>query len=119
MDIDKIKSVLGSLNASSDQILISMLVSADGLPLLAEGMDADIELKGALYIELALLASRISAELGCGQTEEIFVRSKHGCVVLWPIGEVAVLACMANSGIDTYRMQMLAWKAVVRLQSIL
>lgn len=118
MDEKIIGKVLSDLAASSDDILLSMLINADGFPMCSVGMDVDADFKGALYTELAHLAARISGELDCGETEEIFVRSRKGCIVIWPISELAVLACMATSNIDSFKMQMLTWKAVAKLKRI-
>lgn len=115
-DID---SVLKELNNTNSQILLSMVITPDGLALAYEGNVDDFEKVGALYIELQLVCRKIMSELNYGELEEMFIRSKSGCVVLLPITDKGLLACMSTPDVNSSKMQIFTWKAVNRLSRIM
>ena len=119
MDIEKIESTLKSLNESNPQILLSMIISLDGLTLAYEGHVDEHERVGALYIELQLVCEKIMSELKYGELEEMFIRSKSGCVTIFPIFDKGILACMSTPNINSGLMQMVTWKAVNQLIKIM
>lgn len=119
LDEEKLNSVLKELNDSTPQILLSMVVTPDGLTLAYEGNVDDFEKVGASYIELQLVCKKIMTDLKYGGLEEMFVRSKAGCVTLFPIEEKGLLACMSTPDINASKMQMITWRAVTRLAKIL
>ena len=119
MEDDSIESVLKELNTTNPQILLSMVISPDGLTLAYEGNVDDSEHVGALYIELELVCRKIMTELEYGELEEMFVRSKSGCVVLMPIADKGLLACMSTPDINSSKLQIYTWKALSRLQKIM
>jgi predicted regulator of Ras-like GTPase activity (Roadblock/LC7/MglB family) len=84
-----------------------------------EGNVDDFEQVGALYIELQLVCKKIMAELKYGELEEMFIRSKSGCVVLLPIADKGLLACLSTPDINSSKMQMFTWKTVNKLAQIL
>jgi len=110
-----IDSVLKELNDANSQILLSMVVTPDGLVLAYEGCVDDFEQVGALYIELQLICRKIMSELNYGELEEMFIRSKSGCVALLPIADKGLLACMSTPDVNSSKMQIYTWKAVNRL----
>ncbi|HEC19374.1 MAG TPA: hypothetical protein ENI97_08520 [Gammaproteobacteria bacterium] len=117
--MDSIDSVLEELNQSHPQILLSMVITPDGLALAYCGNVDDFERVGALYIELQLVCRKIMAELDYGDVEEMFVRSKSGCVMLLPVAEKGLLACLSSSDVNAAKMQMFTWQAVNKLSRIL
>ena len=119
MEERNINSVLQELNRTSPQIMLSMVITPDGLALAYEGNVDDFEKVGALYIELQLTCKKIVSELNYGELEEMFIRSKSGCVIILPISDKGLLACMASSDVNFPKMQMFTWKAVSRLSKIL
>lgn len=119
MDQDNIQSVLKELNKSNTQILLSMIVTPDGLTLAYEGNVDDFEKVGALYIELQLVCGKIMSELKYGELEEMFIRSNSGCVVLLPISNKGLLACMSTPNINASMMQICTWKTVNRLSKLM
>lgn len=119
MDINAIESTLKSLNDSNPQILLSMIISPDGLALAYEGNVDDHERTGALYIELQLLCEKIMAELDYGKVEEMFIRSASGCVVMLPITNKGILACMSTPDVNSGVMQLVTWKAVNKLNKVM
>jgi predicted regulator of Ras-like GTPase activity (Roadblock/LC7/MglB family) len=114
-----INSVLKTLNNTNQQILMSMIISPNGLALSYEGNVDDFERVGALYIELQLVCRRIMLELNYGELEEMFIRSKSGCIVLQPISDKGLLACMSTPDVNFSKMQMFSWKAVNQLAQIM
>lgn len=119
MDIHEIESTLKSLNASNPQILLSMIISPDGLTLAYEGNVDDYEKVGALYIELQLLCEKIMAELNYGELEEMFIRSASGCVSMLPIINKGILACLSTPDVNSSALQLVTWKAVNKLRKIM
>ena len=119
MDIEAIESTLEELNNTNPQVLLSMIISPDGLTVAYRGNVEDHERTGALYIELQLLCEKIMSELDYGKLEEMFIRSASGCVVMLPIGKKGLLACLTSSDVNANMMQLVTWKAVNRLQRAL
>ena len=119
MDITEIESTLKQLNDSNPQILLSMIISPDGLTLAYEGNVDDYEKVGALYIELQLICEKIMSELRYGIVEEMFIRSASGCVVILPIAKKGILACMSTPDVNSGMMQMVTWKAVNKLGKVM
>ena len=115
MEINEIESTLKLLNDSNPQILLSMIISPDGLTLAYQGNVDDHEKTGALYIELQLLCEKIMSELDYGNVEEIFIRSASGCVVMLPIAKKGILACLSTPEVNSGKMQLVTWKAVNKL----
>jgi len=119
LDIPQIESTLKELNDSNPQILLSMLVSPDGLTIAHQGTVNDHERVGALYIELQLVCEKILSELQYEQIEEIFIRSASGCVVIFPVFDKGILACMSTPDVNSGKMQLITWKAVNKLAKAL
>lgn len=119
MDIQQIESTLKSLNDSNQKILLSVIVSLDGLTLAYEGNVDEPERVGALYIELQLVCEKIMSELKYGKLEEMFIRSDSGCVTILPIVNKGILACMSTPDINSSAMQLVTWKAINKLNKIM
>lgn len=118
MEEKTIESVLTELNESNPQIMLSMVITSDGLVLAYEGNVNDFEKVGALYIELQLVCKKIMSELSYGELEEVFVRSQSGCVMLMPISKTNLLACMSTPDVNFAKMQLITWKAANRLSKV-
>ena len=119
MNSSDIEQVLHWLNDQNEDILLSMVVSSDGLPLCHYGDAADCDQTGALYIELKLICDRVLAGLAIGPLEHIFVHAKQGCVDILPIDDLGVLACMGRPGINSRKLQLHAWRAVSSLRKVM
>ena len=115
MDIPAIESTLKQLNESNPEILLSMIITPDGLTLAYHGNVDDHDRTGALYIELQLICEKIMSELNYGALEEVFIRSASGCVAMLPIAKKGILACMSSPDINSARIQLITWKAVNKL----
>ncbi len=119
MEQENIELILKKLNNANPQILLSMIVTPDGLTLAYEGNVDDFERVGALYIELQLVCKKVMSELEYGELEEMFIRSKSGCVVLLPIADKGLLACMSTPDVNSSILQMFTWKSVSRLLEVM
>jgi len=119
LDIAEIKSTLKILNDSNPKILLSLIISPDGLTLAYEGNVDDYERTGALYIELQLLCEKIMSELDYGNFEEMFIRSAAGCVAMLPIMDKGILACLSTPDVNSGTMQLVTWKAVNKLNKVM
>ena len=119
MNAADIEQILRSLNDESEDILLSMVVSSDGLPLAYHGQSNDFDEAGALYIELKIICEKVLAGLAIGQLEHVFVHAQHGCVDILPIDDIGVLACMTRPGISTRKLQLYAWRAASSLRKLM
>ncbi len=119
MEVEKIDLILKELNDTNCQVLLSMVITPDGLVLAYEGNVDDFDRVGALYIELQLTCKKIMSELDYGQLEEMFIRSKSGCVFLLPIANKGLLACLSTPDVNSSKMQIFTWKAVTHLIRIM
>ena len=119
MEEKSIDSALKELNSTNPQILLSMVIAPDGLALAYEGNVDDFEMVGALYVELQLVCKKIMTDLKYGELEEMFIRSKSGCVVLLPIEDKGLLVCMSTPDINFSKMQMFTLKAVNQLSQLM
>lgn len=119
MEISQIQSILKNLMDSSSDIELAMIVTLDGLALAYEGRVDDQDQVAALTIELQLVCNKILHELNCGSVEDIFVRSRFGGVVILPIPDKGILACLIKPEAHTGKLQIQTWKAVKSLAAVL
>jgi len=92
-----LRPVLRALNASSEDIEASAVVSGDGLTIaavLGEGVDADRF--GAMCASLLALAARAAQEISRGQLKQVLVEGERGTMLLVHAGNDAVLAVAAR-----------------------
>lgn len=82
-NIRMIELALQDLNASSDDILASALVSNDGLPL-SFVLPADVEPDrvGGMTAAMLALGSRAARELQCGKMAQVTIQGDEGLIVL-------------------------------------
>lgn len=122
MEIVEIESVLEQLTESNPQVLLSMIVSPDGLNLAHYGNVEDPENVGALYSELDVVSDKIMTELQSGRLKEMFIRSEKACITILPISgteDKGILACMTTTDINSRLMMHIMWKAVNQLDKVM
>lgn len=119
MPASDLELVLQELNRANPSILLSIVISPDGLVIAHEGKVQDADRVAALYIELQLVCGKIIDELQYGQVEEMFIRSSSGCVTILPIFDKGILACMSTPEVNSGVMQLVTWKAVNKLARLL
>ena len=89
---------LNQLRSSSPDIQGAAIVSADGLPI-ASVLSPDVEEDrvAAMSAAMASLGERITAELGRGQFEQVYIKGDIGFALLTSVGPDAVLTVIASS----------------------
>jgi predicted regulator of Ras-like GTPase activity (Roadblock/LC7/MglB family) len=94
---DQMVSRLRLMQVASPDIEASAIVSVDGL-IIASALPNDVEEDRVSAMSAAMLSlgERISAELGRGTLEEVYVKGKQGYVILTSIGTEAVLTALAG-----------------------
>lgn len=88
---------LRDLQASSPDVEASAVVSVDGLTI-ASALPSNVEEDRVSAMSAAMLSlgERISGELGRGNLDQVYIRGKHGFVILMSVGEEAVLTVLAR-----------------------
>jgi len=90
---------LRELQTSTADIEASAVVSVDGL-IMASALPANVEEDRVSAMSAAMLSlgERIAGELRRGSLNEVYVKGKHGYVLLMSVGEDAVLTVLAREG---------------------
>ena len=90
---------LRDLQAGTPDVEASAVVSVDGL-IIASSLPAGVEEDRVSAMSAAMLSlgERISAELGRGQLDQVYIHGKQGYVLLKSAGNDAVLTVLAREG---------------------
>lgn len=85
------------LQASSDDVEASAVVSVDGLSM-ATALPVSVEEDRVSAMSAAMLSLgvRIASELGRESLDQVYIRGEHGFVVLMAVGTEAVLTVLAR-----------------------
>jgi hypothetical protein len=106
---DQMVSRLRQMQAASPDIEASAVVSVDGL-IIASALPNEVEEDRVSAMSAAMLSlgERISAELGRGSLEQVYIKGNEGFVILTSIGSEAVLTALArkNSKIGLIFLEM-------------
>jgi len=88
---------LRDLQASSPDVEASAVVSVDGLTM-ASALPQSVEEDRVAAMSAAMLSlgERIAGELGRGNLDQVYIRGKHGFVILMAVGQDAVLTVLAR-----------------------
>jgi len=94
---EQMVSRLRQMQAASPDIEASAVVSVDGL-IIASALPEEMEEDRVSAMSAAMLSlgERISAELGRGSLEQVFIKGGEGYVILTSIGAEAVLTALAR-----------------------
>lgn len=94
---DKMVARLRDMQAASQDIIASAVVSVDGLTM-ASALPGDVEEDRVAAMSAAMLSlgERISGELGRGSLDEVYIRGEEGFVLLTAVGDEAVLTALAR-----------------------
>ena len=94
---EQMVSRLRQMQAASPDIEASAVVSVDGL-IIASALPSEVEEDRVSAMSAAMLSlcERISAELGRGSLEQVFIKGGDGFVILTAIGNEAVLTALAR-----------------------
>ncbi len=97
---DQIKAILTDLNVDSVDIEASALISTDGLIIssaLSPGMDE--ERISTMVGAMLSLGEQTTAELSCGNLEQVMISGAQGYVLIVHAGNDAVLCAIASKAI--------------------
>jgi hypothetical protein len=94
---EQMVSRLRQMQADSPDIEASAVVSVDGL-IIASALPNEVEEDRVSAMSAAMLSlgERISAELGRGSLEQVYIKGGEGFVILTSIGDEAVLTALAG-----------------------
>lgn len=93
----KLRSILRSMNGSSNEIEASAVITGDGFTLasvLDESVDADRY--GAMCASLLALSNRAAQEISRGELKQVMIEGDRGAMLLVYAGEDTVLALAAK-----------------------
>jgi len=95
--LSKARGMLRALQATSDRIEASALVSHDGL-MLASVLSSEVNADrfGAMCASLLALATRAAGEVDRGELRQIILDGAHGPMLLTRAGNTGVLAVAAS-----------------------
>lgn len=96
-DID---NILKDMNAASDEILLSMVATTDGLTITTLGAVYDEQKVGAMCSELLAVCAKSAKELQLGDINEMFLRCSDSNMLIIPAGQMVVLALMTKQEIN-------------------
>lgn len=90
---------LRDLQSGTPDVEASAVVSVDGL-IMASSLPAGIEEDRVSAMSAAMLSlgDRISAELGRGMLDQVYIHGDGGYVILMSVGDEAVLTTLAREG---------------------
>ena len=95
------------------------LASRDGLIIRADTVDISPDNIAALAAASQGLAQRMASEAGKGALREALTRGSGGCVAVYPVGAVALLAVVGDEGLDTVRLYRESRATVKNLEGLL
>ncbi len=97
--VDLMVGRLRDLQVGTPDVEASAVVSVDGL-IIASSLPAGIEEDRVSAMSAAMLSlgERISAELGRGLLDQVYIHGKQGYVLLMSAGNDAVLTVLAREG---------------------
>lgn len=95
--MSKARGLLRGLQATSDKIEATALVSHDGLTLASVlSSEVDSDRFGAMCASLLALATRAASEVDRGELRQIILDGEHGPMLLTRAGHTGVLAVAAS-----------------------
>lgn len=96
---EEMVSRLRQMHIASPDIEASAVVSVDGL-IIASALPNEVEEDRVSAMSAAMLSlgERISAELGRGSLEQVYIKGGEGYVIITSIGSDAVLTALAGPG---------------------
>ncbi len=97
MRAELLNTILSDLNAVSNEVIASAIISTDGLIMSSVlPQDIDGDRLGAMSAAMLSLGDRAVQELGRGHLEQVIVKGRGGYIVLIHAGRDAVLAVMTS-----------------------
>ena len=115
-------ALLAELRGLRDRVVgitDTALASRDGLIIRADTVDISPDNIAALAAASQGLAQRMASEAGKGALREALTRGSGGCVAVYPVGAVALLAVVGDEGLDTVRLYRESRATVKNLEGLL
>jgi len=110
---------LRELHSKSKEIDLTLVLSAEGLAIAHYGEISDPDHYSAYFLELKIVSQKILSELELDNVEEIYIRSKSGCISLLPIFEKGYLACLSTPTLGSAKLMMYAYKYINRIYDLI
>ena len=114
-----VNNILKDLNAASEDILLSMVATVDGLTITSLGAVYDDNKVGAMCSELLTVCARSAKELQQGNINEMFLRCSDSNIFLIPSGTMVVLAIITKPEINLGLLLIEAERAAKAISSCL
>lgn len=96
----EVNNILQELNATSKDILLSMVITLDGLTITSSGTTFDEAKTGAMCSELLTVCKKSAKELEQGNINEMLLRCTDSNILLMPSGTMLFLALMTKPEIN-------------------
>ncbi len=119
MSVDVLLAELRALRDRVVGVTDTALASRDGLIIRADTVDISPDNIAALAAASQGLAQRMASEAGKGALREAMTRGSGGCVAVYPVGAVALLAVVGDEGLDTVRLYRESRATVENLERLL
>ena len=110
-----VHDLLQQLHSMSSEIIMSVVITKDGLHVAHLGNVGDPDHFAAYLLELQMVSQKILTEFELDQVEEIYVRSTTGCVSMMPIFEKGYLACLSTPKLGSAKLMLFTCKYIQRL----
>jgi len=118
-DTTGIHSALSTLRASLPHLRGVLVASVDGLPVAQDVRGIDPAGVAAMAATAAGLGKRLIEDFQLGEFAESVVRAERGYFVVYSAGGTAVLACIAEDGINLGRLHLEARRCAFAVAELL
>jgi len=115
----RIRPILRKLNASSQEIEASSVMTRDGLSIasiMEEGVDPDR--LGAMCASMLSLAAKTAKELGRGDLKQLLMDGSEGYILLIHAGNNAVLAVVSRPNVKLGKVLLDARQTATKISDI-
>ncbi|MBO3748837.1 roadblock/LC7 domain-containing protein [Streptosporangiaceae bacterium NEAU-GS5] len=112
------QALLAELHALRDNVtgvLESAIATVDGLLMVADTDGARPEVVSALAAASLGLGKRTGMEVGMGELREVVIRCRSGYISIYAVGHLALLAVLADEGLDVARLHIESRSTVERI----
>ncbi|GAB1819957.1 roadblock/LC7 domain-containing protein [Herbidospora sp. RD11066] len=119
MSLSALKAELHSLRERVSGVMESAVATVDGLVVGADTDSISPETVSALSAATLGLGKRFGYEVGLHELREVVIRCRGGYIVVYALGNIALLAILADEGLDVPRLHVESRPTVERLTNLL
>lgn len=115
------ETVLAELRALRDEVMgatDAAVASSDGMLIAADTGDVRPDVLAAMAAAALGLGRSTSDEVGLGELREVVTRCGRGHIVVYAVGERALLVVLGDEGLDVADLHLRSRPAVERLEAI-